>query len=52
MSEKHILFVEDDEGQRDLFNDAINDWNSTHGPKSFIASYATNTEKAKQSSQF
>jgi hypothetical protein len=48
MQEKTILFVEDDPGQQDLFNDAIADWNAANSPKAFIPSFSTNFKEARQ----
>lgn len=36
MSEMRILFVDDDEGQQDLLQAAIDDWNEDNAPKKFV----------------
>lgn len=41
-----ILFVDDDAGQQDLFNDAINDWNAGQEQRQFEAAMLSSPEEA------
>ena len=42
-----VLFVEDDDGQIQLLNDAVDDWNNNNIPKEFSIITAPNVEIAK-----
>jgi len=44
---KHILFADDDEAPRDLFRDAVNEWNEANQPRQFVADYASTVEDAQ-----
>lgn len=47
MGTKRILFVEDDEGQRQLFDDAIREWNVANAGNEFSATMTDSVDQAR-----